>query len=252
MTDTNWQKLVEEDTPFSDDFDEDLLSEIQEQFQKGSAANFIGAKESKAPVAKKSSAEEEFLAFENFTQPLKQEDASQEIELDPSFGAPTPQPEKRSSPSGSVSEASSKRNKIAPITCLGVLMLFGVGALTYFLLFSIGTEVSHLGKIRRPIPLHFFTDKQEYFFISNLGGEAAFLKVELELTFEGEAAEQFLKNRKVELRDLIYSFLVEQNPSGNTFSQWQPIIESSLLTTIRRQMPRCNTQDLVITYLERI
>ncbi len=272
MNDTNWKKLVEEETSFSDDFDENLLDEIQEQFRKGSEANSLwggGAAWEKTmgeevrrgdsgevegegvPGSGEGVSDEEHLNFDEIAQMLERDGEHREVELDPSFSGPTGKPEAKPSSSKVATSVSSKKNMVVLIACLVGLVFLGMGMLIYSL-FSSDGEISYITKIRSPIPLHFFKQTHEFFFLSTINDEKIFLKLELELTFESKEAEAFLESREVELKDLIYNFLVAQNPSGSSLSQWNRIIETSLFKTIQTQMPRCNLQSLTITYLERI
>lgn len=267
MGETKKQEPANEGGQFDDGFDENLLRQIQEQFYREAATDSANAETETGPLQRGEGAgnkpdsdkresvkAEEFLEFEEFTRSLEQEVTPREIELDPSFSVPPdggqaiPDVEE---PVRAKFMFPRLRGKALVITgSLGIIALLAAGWLALSLFTSNDQAPPAPGLLRHPIPLRFFSEKQQYFFLAQSGESRKFLNLELELTFEGEEARHFLKERRVELRDLIYRFLVEQKPAKNSFSQWQAILDDPLLKTIRMKLPGCNLQELSITSLE--
>lgn len=271
MSQKKWGQLIEEDTAFDDGFDENLLSDMREQYQEGSKSNSIEVSSSTLEDERgqkdhliqdtlegfdaESHRPEEFLDFEEFSHSLEQDDARREIELDPSFQHQSSKAEMENqweNPPGSQPTPPVHWKKILFTTSVGACALLAATGIIMLIAAFSDRDQGPLTYVRQPIPFHFFSEEQRYFFLARQEGVTELLKLELSLTFEGKGARNFLEVQNIQLRDLIHRSLLEQEASGGSFSQWQSILENSLFKAIRKNMPESNLQKLSITHLERV
>ncbi len=119
------------------------------------------------------------------------------------------------------------------------LLLIGIAAGLTFVLWPGHTEqeASRVEIVRHQIVIPSYQQEVNFLILSTAPGKKDLLKMDLELDFSSLGSHERFKEKQVLYNDIIYQFLLKQQPPENTVRYWQQILEEGLLTAFQSEHP---------------
>jgi flagellar basal body-associated protein FliL len=98
-------------------------------------------------------------------------------------------------------------------------------------------DASRVEIVRHQIVIPSFQQEVNFLILSTAPGKKDLLKMDLELDFSSLGSHERFKEKQVLYNDIIYQFLLKQQPPENTVRHWQQILEEGLLTAFQSEHP---------------
>lgn len=90
----------------------------------------------------------------------------------------------------------------------------------------------------RPVPRPHYRQVLDFLLAYPVEGQEMITTIRMEVGYTSPARYRNFKERNVAFRDMVYNFLMNQNPSRNSVKSWHSVVEKSLLDYLRVEMPR--------------
>jgi flagellar basal body-associated protein FliL len=112
--------------------------------------------------------------------------------------------------------------------------------------------VHGLRSVTRSITIPYHDEDYEFFLLSQANQEKDVFTLEIALQFMSPSLPQEIQKEPIMLRDTIYLFLRTQQPSKNTQSVWEKIVERDLFEYIKDALPASHLKAIHIKHLQRL
>jgi hypothetical protein len=106
--------------------------------------------------------------------------------------------------------------------------------------------------IMRPIPLPDYREMLDFLLVYEVGGQRMITAMRMEIGYQNPSRYQYFKEQNVAFRDTIYTFLLKQNPSGNTVKYWHSLLEKDLVDFLRVKLPQSFPDKIRLTQVENL
>lgn len=106
--------------------------------------------------------------------------------------------------------------------------------------------------LKRAVPIEYHQEEVEFLVIANTQNGKDLVSFGLELSFAAVNAYEDFRTDSVVLRDMVYDFLLSQQPAKNTYKYWQSIMENKLLAHLKATIPRGGVTSIRVTHMDRL
>ncbi len=106
--------------------------------------------------------------------------------------------------------------------------------------------------IMRPIPVPDYREVLDFLLVYEIDSQKMITAIRMEVGFQNPTRYQNFKDQNVAFRDTVYSFLQQQNMSGNTIKSWHPIIEKDLLDYLKVKLPQSYADAIRLGQIENL
>lgn len=148
-----------------------------------------------------------------------------------------------------------KRARFKKVIMFGSPALCLLLAVAGFLFIKFKTHTPRLEpvtSIMRPIPLPDYREMVDFLLVYEIDGQKMITAIRMEVGYQSPTRYQNFKEQKVAFRDVIYSFLLKQNLSGNSVKSWHSVLEKDLLDCLRAKLPQSCADTIVLTQVENL
>jgi hypothetical protein len=138
------------------------------------------------------------------------------------------------------------------LASVSVLLIIAAG-LTYFLWphpKDHGSSTSRI--VRRPIVIPKYEREINFLILTGAPGKKDLLMLDLELNFNALDAYDKFKDKQVLYSDVIYSYLLKQQPPDNSIQQWEKILERDLLENLKTDCPELRLNSISVKNFSRL
>jgi hypothetical protein len=106
--------------------------------------------------------------------------------------------------------------------------------------------------IMRPIPIPDYREMLDFLLVYEVEGQKMITAIRMEIGYQSPARYQNLKEQNVAFRDIVYSFLLRQNLSGNSVKSWHSVLEKDLADFLRVKLPQSYPDKILLTQVENL
>ena len=148
-----------------------------------------------------------------------------------------------------------KRTRFKRVIMFGSPALCLLLAVAGFLFIKFKTHTPRLEpvtSIMRPIPLPDYREMVDFLLVYEIDGQKMITAIRMEVGYQSPTRYQNFKEQKIAFRDVIYSFLLKQNLSGNSVKSWHSVLEKDLLDCLRAKLPQSCADTIVLTQVENL
>jgi len=148
-----------------------------------------------------------------------------------------------------------KRTRFKRVIMFGSPALCLLLAVAGFLFIKFKTPTPRLEpvtSIMRPIPLPDYREMVDFLLVYEIEGQKMITAIRMEVGYQSPTRYQNFKEQKVTFRDVVYSFLLKQNLSGNSVKSWHSVLEKDLLDCLRVKLPQSYADTIVLTQVENL
>ncbi len=114
------------------------------------------------------------------------------------------------------------------------------------------TRLEPVTCIMRPIPVPDYREMLDFLLVYGTDGQKMITAIRMEIGFQNPTRYQNFKDQNVAFRDTVYSFLLQQNPSGNTVKSWHSVLEKDLCDFLRVKLPQSYADTIHLTQVENL
>ncbi len=106
--------------------------------------------------------------------------------------------------------------------------------------------------IMRPIPIPDYREMLDFLLVYEVEGQKMITAIRMEIGYQSPVRYQNLKEQNVAFRDIVYSFLLRQNLSGNSVKSWHSVLEKDLADFLRVKLPQSYPDKILLTQVENL
>jgi hypothetical protein len=136
----------------------------------------------------------------------------------------------------------------SPALCL----LLAVAGFLFIKFKTHTAKLEPITSIMRPIPLPDYREMLDFLLVYEIEGQKMITAIRMEVGYQSPTRYQNFKEQKIAFRDVIYSFLLKQNLSGNSVKSWHSVLEKDLLDCLRAKLPQSCADTIVLTQVENL
>ena len=92
----------------------------------------------------------------------------------------------------------------------------------------------------------------DFLLVYEINGQKIITAIRMEIGFQNPTRYQDFKDQNVAFRDMVYSFLMQQNLSGNTVKSWHSVLEKDLFDFLRVKSPQNYADSIRLTQVENL
>jgi len=130
-----------------------------------------------------------------------------------------------------------------------VLLKFNVPIVPFANSFQRLTPVT---SIMRPTPIPDYREMLDFLLVYEIEGQKMITAIRMEIGYQSPVRYQNLKEQNVAFRDIVYSFLLRQNLSGNSVKSWHSVLEKDLVDFLRVKLPQSYPDKILLTQVENL
>jgi hypothetical protein len=104
----------------------------------------------------------------------------------------------------------------------------------------------------RPVPQPDYREMLDFLLAYELDGQTMMTALRMQVAFQSPARYQNFKEQTVAFRDIIYTFLLKQNMSGNSVKTWHSVVENDLLNYMMVRLPQSYPDKVLLTQVENL
>ena len=147
---------------------------------------------------------------------------------------------------------SSRLKKVIMFGSPALCLLLGLAGLLFIKFKTHTPRLEPVTSIMRPIPLPDYREMVDFLLVYEIEGQKMITAIRMEVGYQSPTRYQNFKDQKVAFRDVIFSFLLKQNMSGNSVKSWHSVVEKDLLDCLRAKLPQSYADTIVLTQVENL
>lgn len=136
------------------------------------------------------------------------------------------------------------------LTAAGVLFLMFGPRIHLFA--GASPKLEPVTSIKRPIPLPDYREMLDFLLVYDVDGQKMMTALRMEIGYQNPTRHENFREQTVAFRDVVYSFLTQQNMARNTVKSWHTVLEKDLLDCLRAKLPQSCPDTISLTQVENL